>query len=77
MGFLTRIGEALGLIKTEAEVLVVGLDNSGKTTLIHHLMGSNSAGSVDDVTPTVGYNMEHFVRGPIKFNVYDMSGHSR
>ena len=77
MGFFTMIGEALGLLKTEAEVLVVGLDNSGKTTLIRHLIGTEKAGSVDEITPTVGYNTDTFVRGPIKFNVYDMSGHGK
>jgi ADP-ribosylation factor-like protein 6 len=77
MGFLTRIGEALGLINSEARVLVVGLDNSGKTTLINHLKAPGAASSVDEVTPTVGFQMEAFSQGNINFNVYDMSGQSR
>lgn len=31
------IANALGFSKKEARILVVGLDNSGKTTLIHHI----------------------------------------
>ena len=31
------IANAMGLSKKEARVLVIGLDNSGKTTLISHL----------------------------------------
>jgi len=32
MGFLDRLSEVLGIRKKECNVLVVGLDNSGKTT---------------------------------------------
>ena len=31
------ISSAFGLNRKEARILVIGLDNSGKTTLIHHL----------------------------------------
>lgn len=31
------IANALGFSKKEAKILIVGLDNSGKTTLIQHL----------------------------------------
>ncbi len=37
MGLFDMIASALGLSRREARVLVVGLDNSGKTTLINHL----------------------------------------
>ena len=36
MGFLDRLTEVLGLRKKECNVLVVGLDNSGKSTLLNH-----------------------------------------
>jgi ADP-ribosylation factor-like protein 6 len=37
MGFFKMIATALGMSKKEARILVIGLDNSGKTTLINHL----------------------------------------
>ena len=37
MGFFKMIANALGISKREARILVIGLDNSGKTTLISHL----------------------------------------
>ena len=77
MGLLSRIAEALGIIKSEAKVLIVGLDNSGKTTLINHLKPPGSSSSVDEVTPTVGFQVEQFAKGKINFTVYDMSGQSR
>ena len=36
MGFLDRLTSVLGLRKKECNVLVVGLDNSGKSTLLNH-----------------------------------------
>jgi ADP-ribosylation factor-like protein 6 len=77
MGLLSRIAEALGLVKAEAKVLIVGLDNSGKTTLINHLKPPGGGTSVDEVTPTVGFQVEQFAKGKINFTVYDMSGQSR
>lgn len=77
MGFFTRIAEALGLIKAEAKVLIVGLDNSGKTTLINHLKPPAASAGVDEVTPTIGFQVEQFTKGKINFTVYDMSGQSR
>lgn len=37
MGLFDLISNALGFKKKEAKILVIGLDNSGKTTLINHL----------------------------------------
>lgn len=37
MGLFELIYKAIGWSKKEARILVVGLDNSGKTTLINHL----------------------------------------
>ena len=77
MGILQRIAEAFGLIKSEAKVLIVGLDNSGKTTLINHLKTPGGDSRVDEITPTVGFQVEQFTKGKINFTVYDMSGQSR
>lgn len=37
MGLFKRLAQALGISKRECKILVVGLDNSGKTTLINRL----------------------------------------
>ena len=37
MGLFKMIANSIGWNKQMARVLVIGLDNSGKTTLIHHL----------------------------------------
>ncbi|MBX9694014.1 MAG: hypothetical protein K2Z81_16635 [Cyanobacteria bacterium] len=37
MGLFDMLSSAFGVGRREARILVVGLDNSGKTTLINHL----------------------------------------
>ena len=82
MGFFKRLGIALGLLKREAAILVVGLDNSGKSTILRVLTTTTTArhrGAVGgdlDVVPTVGFAQETFVAGKLKFTAFDMSGAS-
>jgi len=75
MGLFKMIARALGLSKTEARILVIGLDNSGKTTLINHLKPKKA--TTLEVTPTVGFQVEEFSKNNINFTVYDMSGQGR
>jgi ADP-ribosylation factor-like protein 6 len=37
LSIFDRMKSALGLLRNEAKILVVGLDNSGKTTIVNHL----------------------------------------
>lgn len=37
MGLFKRLSMALGITKQQARILVVGLDNSGKSTIINHI----------------------------------------
>ena len=37
MGFFDRLGRLLGLKKKELNILCIGLDNSGKTSIINKL----------------------------------------
>lgn len=69
---LSSISQAFGLLKKEAKVLVVGLDNSGKTTLLNNLKLRRAA--LHEVAPTVGFQVESFELGEIKFTAMDMSG---
>uniref|UniRef100_A0A7S0RWP1 ADP-ribosylation factor-like protein 6 n=1 Tax=Pyramimonas obovata TaxID=1411642 RepID=A0A7S0RWP1_9CHLO len=79
MGFLSRLLGALGVSREKVNVLVVGLDNSGKTTIIEKLkqQNGNKKGAPAEVTPTVGFSVENFQKGPLYFTVFDMSGAGR
>jgi ADP-ribosylation factor-like protein 6 len=74
MGFFDMIASVFGMNKREAKILVIGLDNSGKSTLINHLKSSTST---FEVTPTVGFQVEEFKKNNINFTVFDMSGQGR
>ena len=65
----------LGLHRRNATILVVGLDNSGKTTILEHLK-PRSRDRVD-VVPTVGFSVDTFTREGTKFKAFDMSGASK
>merc|ERR1711939_594846 len=56
-------------------VAVVGLDNSGKSTILNQLKPSKA--SINEVTPTVGFSTESFEHGNCAFTAFDMSGQSR
>lgn len=58
MGFFDRLVNFLGLKKKECNVLIVGLDNSGKTTLLNHFKPEEQR--VGEIVPTVGFNVEKF-----------------
>ena len=58
MGLFKMIAQALGMRREKARILVIGLDNSGKTTLINHLRPKKA--SVTEVVPTVGFQVEEF-----------------
>ena len=61
--FFEKIGLALGLLKREVSVLVLGLDNSGKSTLLTHL--NSKKGDIAEVAPTVGFSVEGFQMGGV------------
>ena len=50
------------------------MDNSGKTTLVQRL---NPKKNPSDVVPTVGFQVEEFVKNNINFTIFDMSGQGR
>lgn len=58
MGLFDRLASILGLRKKEVNVLVVGLNNSGKSTVINHFKREEER--CVDIVPTVGFNVEKF-----------------
>lgn len=57
---------------SDAKLLLIGLDNSGKTTILSRIIDPD----VMDlhITPTIGYKKDVFSREGIDFEVLDMSG---
>eukprot|EP00658_Telonema_sp_P-2_P054640 TRINITY_DN43471_c0_g2_i1.p1 TRINITY_DN43471_c0_g2~~TRINITY_DN43471_c0_g2_i1.p1 ORF type:complete len:175 (-),score=35.62 TRINITY_DN43471_c0_g2_i1:308-832(-) len=62
--------------KTKCKIVVVGLDNAGKTTILRQL-NEEHKGNISEVTPTVGFSTEKFEHGDCAFEAFDMSGQSR
>ena len=58
MGLFDRLANILGLRKKEVNVLVVGLNNSGKSTVINHFKREDDR--CIDIVPTVAFNVEKF-----------------
>ena len=55
---------------TEARILVLGLDNAGKTTILYRMQ----VGEVVSTIPTIGFNVETVTYKNIKFQVWDLGG---
>uniref|UniRef100_A0A7S0SZ70 Uncharacterized protein n=1 Tax=Mantoniella antarctica TaxID=81844 RepID=A0A7S0SZ70_9CHLO len=69
MGILfSRMMAAFG--EREARILVLGLDNAGKTTILYRLQ----VGTVVSTIPTIGFNVETVTYKNIKFQVWDLGG---
>ncbi|XP_026760060.1 ADP-ribosylation factor-like protein 6 isoform X2 [Galleria mellonella] len=75
MGLLDKLSVWLGRGKTEVTVLVLGLDNSGKSTLLNTLRPPEQR--LPHVTPTVAHQQDHFQSGGVSFSAWDVSGAPR
>lgn len=106
---VSKVLKLLGIKKQQVKLLCVGLDGSGKTTIISQLKGgpvgapkrvvtktivgqenSEDEGEehheveekvilspLDQITPTVGFQVEIFPKHSVQFSVFDMSGQGR
>ncbi|KAB7507565.1 ADP-ribosylation factor-like protein 6 [Armadillidium nasatum] len=75
MGMFDKLAFYVGLKKREANVLVIGLDNSGKSTMLNHF--KPEAAKSMEVVPTVGFSIEKFKTKNVSFTAFDMSGQGR
>jgi ADP-ribosylation factor-like protein 3 len=57
----------------ELRILLLGLDNAGKTTLLKQLASEE----VTHVTPTAGFNIKSVSAEGFKLNVWDIGGTSK
>eukprot|EP01038_Epipyxis_sp_PR26KG_P015829 gene15829-21443_t len=55
------------------EVVLVGLENSGKTTLLHVL----SDGTPVETTPTIGLNVRMVKKGGVSMKCWDLGGQEK
>jgi len=55
----------------EVRVLILGLDNAGKTTILYKLYAPDR---VIRTMPTIGFNMETVVFKNLNFSVWDLGG---
>lgn len=58
MKLFGKLANILGLKKKEVKVLILGLNNSGKSTLVNNLKSDED--KVFNIVPTVGLNIEKF-----------------
>ena len=54
----------------EARILVLGLDNAGKTTILKAL----SEEDISTIMPTQGFNIKSLTQEGFKLNVWDIGG---
>jgi len=71
MGFFKRLFGMLSSTQ-KCQILIVGLDDAGKTTIMNQVMPK--ARQYSEVVPTVGFKVERFKMNNIEFTMFDMSG---
>eukprot|EP00598_Pedospumella_elongata_P013559 CAMPEP_0184990956 /NCGR_PEP_ID=MMETSP1098-20130426/34655_1 /TAXON_ID=89044 /ORGANISM="Spumella elongata, Strain CCAP 955/1" /LENGTH=185 /DNA_ID=CAMNT_0027516269 /DNA_START=77 /DNA_END=634 /DNA_ORIENTATION=+ len=69
MGLLTLLRK-LKKSDQEARLLVLGLDNSGKTTILKKLSDED----ISQIMPTQGFNIKSLMHDGFKLNVWDIGG---
>ncbi|RKO92955.1 P-loop containing nucleoside triphosphate hydrolase protein [Blyttiomyces helicus] len=60
--------------KQEMELTLVGLQNSGKTTLVNVIASGHFT---EDMIPTVGFNMRKVTKGSVVMKLWDLGGQAR
>jgi small GTP-binding protein len=75
MGNLIALLQSFFNPTRKLDVLIVGLENAGKTTLVNTLMNPNS--SYMDTTPTIKFDMKIFTRDNVVLKILDMGGQER
>ena len=69
MGLLTVL-KKLKQKEKEMRLLMLGLDNAGKTTILKRFNGED----IDTISPTLGFNIKTLEHRGFKLNVWDVGG---
>lgn len=69
MGLLTILKKQR-LKEKELRILILGLDNGGKTTVLKKLNGEE----IDEIAPTLGFNIKTLEYKGMKLNMWDVGG---
>jgi len=70
MGLLSLLRKLKATPDKELRILLLGLDNAGKTTLLKSLASED----VSHITPTQGFNIKSVNTSGFKLNVWDIGG---
>ncbi len=70
MGLLSIIRKLKSSPDKELRILLLGLDNAGKTTLLKQLASEET----NHITPTQGFNIKSVASDGFKLNVWDIGG---
>uniref|UniRef100_A0A8C5DF90 ADP-ribosylation factor-like protein 3 n=1 Tax=Gouania willdenowi TaxID=441366 RepID=A0A8C5DF90_GOUWI len=73
MGLLSILRRLKQSPDQEVRLLLLGLDNAGKTTLLKQL----AAEDISHITPTQGFNIKSVQSDGFKLNVWDIGGQRR
>ena len=68
-----KVFNNIDIFKTPSKVLMLGLDNAGKTTVLYKL----KLGEVVTTIPTIGFNVETVNYKHICFRVWDVGGQTK
>lgn len=69
MGFLTVLKKTKQKEK-EMRILMLGLDNAGKTTILKRFNGED----INEISPTLGFNIKTLEHRGFKLNIWDVGG---
>eukprot|EP00756_Hemistasia_phaeocysticola_P052165 Hpha_TRINITY_DN27373_c0_g1::TRINITY_DN27373_c0_g1_i2::g.582::m.582/K07942/ARL1; ADP-ribosylation factor-like protein 1 len=69
-GFWSRFLDTVGMGSKEVRILILGLDNAGKTTILYKLQ----LGDVVEAVPTIGFNVETIKHKNLTLQVWDLGG---
>merc|ERR1711997_799860 len=70
MGLLAILRKLKSSPERELRILLLGLDNAGKTTLLKQLASED----VSHITPTQGFNIKSVQSEGFKLNAWDIGG---
>lgn len=62
MGLFDKLAGILKVKKEQVNILVIGLNNSGKSTIVNHFKNPDERSSI--TVPTIGFSVERFQSEP-------------